>query len=205
MTPADNTTQREGGSGPTHDDGFTIVEGGAKPARRTIYPVHCFNKFAILEEEDEQESTFLVCDSMIRQQVVEFCGRVSRRRRNYCYPGAGIDDITAALEEISSKAINDSLFVIHIGTNDVTTTRSEELLEKYLRLIQQYKSKSPNILISGVLPRTWAESDFFSKAFSLNSRLQTLCRELDANFFNAWNNFYRRREDGLHLSPIGGS
>ncbi len=96
----------------------------------------------------------LVGDSMIHRQVVEFCGRGPRRRRNYCYPGAGIDDITAVLEEISPQATNDSLFVIHIGTNDITTTRSEEMLEKYRRLIQQYKSKSPNILISGVLPRT---------------------------------------------------
>ncbi len=91
--------------------------------------------------------------------------------------------------------------------NDVMTTQSEELLDKYRRLIQQYKSKSPNILISGVLPRTWAESDFFSKAFSLNNRLQTLCRQLDVEFFNAWDNFYGQRElfhkDGLHLSPSG--
>ncbi len=82
----------------------------------------------------------MVGDSMIRQQVVEFCGRVPRRRRNYCYPGAGIDDVTAALEEISPQATNDSLFVIHTGANDVMTTQSEEMLDKYRRLIQQKKS-----------------------------------------------------------------
>ncbi len=59
-TLADNTTQREGESGTAHDEGFTIVEEGAKPVRRAMYPAHCFNTFAILEEEDEQESTSLV-------------------------------------------------------------------------------------------------------------------------------------------------
>lgn len=205
-TPADNTTQGEDGSSTVHD-GFTVVSGGAKPARQAIYPTHCFNRFAILEEDDEQESTFLVGDSMIRQQVVEFCGRVPRRRRNYCYPGAGIDDIATAFEEISPLATNDSLFVIHTGTNDLCSVRSEELLEKYRRLIQQYKTKSNNILISGVLPRISAASDFYSKAFSLNNRLGNICREMDVGYINCWDQFYGMRslfqKDGLHLSGVG--
>ncbi len=48
-----------------------------------------------------------------------------------------IDDVTAVLEEIFHQATNDSLFVIHTGTNDIMTPRSEELLDKYRRLIPQ--------------------------------------------------------------------
>lgn len=194
-------------------DGFTPVRRGAKPVKKAIYPVHCYNRFAILtEEDDEQESTLLVGDSMIRQQVVEFCGRVPRRRRNYCYPGAGVDDIAAALKEISPHATNDSLFVIHTGTNDVSHVRSEELLEKYRRLIRGYKTKSSNILISGVLPRVSAAVTFYNKAFSLNNRLATVCREMDVGYVNLWDEFYSSNEDemqilfqddGLHLSPVG--
>ena len=191
------------------DSGFTTVRDGAKrrPAPRALYPTHCYNRFAILEEEDEQQDTYLVGDSMIRDQVVEFCGRVPRRRRSYCFPGAKVDDITAVLDQVSAETANDSLYVIHTGTNDVTSTRSEELLDKYRRLIQQYKTKSPNILISGILPRMSASNSFFGKAFSLNNRLQTLCGELGVEFFNAWNDFYDQGDlfarDGLHLSDIG--
>ena len=74
-----------------------------------------------------------------------------RRRRNFCYPGTGVDDITAAIDKVAAGTTNRFLFVFHAGTNDVCKTRSEEMLEKYRRLIQQYKTKSANIIISGVL------------------------------------------------------
>lgn len=104
----------EDASSPVRDRGtpestnFTTVRGGARPVPRTIFLTHCFNRFAILEEEEEQQSTFSVGDSMTRHQVVEFCGRVPRRTRNYCYPGARLDDITAALDDVSAEASNDS-------------------------------------------------------------------------------------------------
>lgn len=104
----------EDASSPVRDRGtpestnFTTVRGGARPVPRTIFLTHCFNRFAILEEEEEQQSTFSVGDSMTRHQVGEFCGRLPRRRRNYCYPGARLDDITAALDDVSAEASNDS-------------------------------------------------------------------------------------------------
>lgn len=78
------------------------------PVHRAIYPTTFFIRFAILED-DEPQNTFVVGDFMIRQQVIEFCGRVLRRRCNYLYPGAGIDDIPAALDELTPDATNDSL------------------------------------------------------------------------------------------------
>lgn len=41
--------------------------------RAGIYQSHCFNRFAIPEEEDEQLNTLLAEDFMIWNQVVEFC------------------------------------------------------------------------------------------------------------------------------------
>ena len=144
---------------------------------------------------------------MIRQQITEFCGRVKDKRRLFCLPGAGVDDVTDVLDQVSEEATADSLFVIHTGTNDVRNTRSEELMSKYRRLIQQYKTKSNNIIISGVLPRMSADNVFYSKAFSLNNRLQSLCREQGIEFVNMWNDFYNKaglfQNDGLHLSAVG--
>ena len=189
------------------DDSFQLVRQGAKPIRRVIQPTKCSNRFQILEEQDEPESSYLVGDSVVRQQLTEFCGRVKEKRRIYCLPGAGVDDITNVLDQVSAEATDKSLFVIHAGTNDIRKTRSEELLNKYRRLIQQYKTKSSNIIISGVLPRIDADNLFYSKAFSLNNRLQSLCKEQGIEFLNMWNDFYKQsglfQRDGLHLSAVG--
>ena len=189
------------------EEEFTRVRRGAKPVRQVIKPTVCSNRYQILEEEDEPSSTFLVGDSMIRQQLTEFCGRVKEKRRLFCVPGAGVDDITDLFDQVSEEATNESLFVLHTGTNDVRKTRSEELLDKYRKLIEQYKTKSSNIILSGVLPQIAADNYFYSKAFSLNKRLKTLCRQHGIEFVDMWNDFYNKtglfKDDGLHLSSVG--
>ncbi len=186
---------------------FTPVRRGGKTVRPIIQPIVCSNRFKILEEEDELASTFLVGDSMIHHQVTEFCGRVKRRRRLYCMPGAGIDDVTEMMDKVSEEATADTLFVIHAATNDVRKARSEEMLDKYRKLIQQYKTKSNNIMISGVLPTVAGDDLFYSKAFSVNSRLRNLCKDHGVEFVNMWNDFYDRtglyHTNGLHLSAVG--
>ena len=186
---------------------FSRVKRGVRPKRQVIQPTVCSNRYKILEEEDEPASTFLIGDSIIRHQLTEFCGRVKEKRRLFCVPGAGTDDITDLFDQVSQEATDESLFVLHTGTNDVRATRSEALLEKYRKLIQQYKSKSSRIMISGVLPRISADNVFYSKAFSLNNRLETLCKENGVEFVNMWNDFYSKTGlftgDGLHLSPVG--
>ena len=169
----------------------------------------CSNRFAILDDDDEPHPTVLVGDSIIRRQLTEFCGRRPHKRRQFCIPGAGVDDVTAAIDEVAADTTDNTLFVIHAGTNDIKNTRSEELLDKYRRLLLQYKAKSTNILISGVLPRINAENLFYSRAFSLNNRLKSLCREQGVHFVDMWNDFYDQtnlfQRDGLHLSGVGAS
>ena len=152
----------------------------------------------------------LVGNSVIRGQLVEFCGRSKNgRRRRYCYPGANLDDITAVCDDVTKDAERNSLYIIHAGTNDVLRTRSEELLEKYRRLIQQYKTKTNgnNIIISGILPRVWAQMGFYSKAFSTNKRLENLCSQENVTFVNMWNEFYQNKQlflkDGIYLNSVG--
>ncbi len=67
-------------------------------------------------------------------------------------PGGRLDDIMAACDEAASGAENNALFVFHAGVNNVENTKSEELIEKYKRMIQHYKTKSQKIIVSGILP-----------------------------------------------------
>ncbi len=59
-----------------------------------------------------------------------------------CFPGAKINGIIAARDDVTTGSDENSLLVIHIGTNDVKANRSKELMEKYKRMIQHYKEKS---------------------------------------------------------------
>ena len=122
-------------------------------------------------------------------------------------PGGRLDHITAACEEATSGSTNDTLFIVHAGTNDVHHSRSEELMEKYKRMIQTYKAKTNNIVISGILPRIRATNTFYSKAFSINQRLKTLCSQENVDFISMWDDFYDKNDlflrDGLHLNDVG--
>ncbi len=122
-------------------------------------------------------------------------------------PGEGIDDVTEMMKKVSEEATAETLFVIHAGTNDIRKTRSEELLIEYRKVIQQYKIKSNNIMISGVLRRVAADDLFYIKAFSLNSRLRNPCKVHGVEFVDMWKDFYNRtglcHTDGLHLSAVG--
>lgn len=194
---------------PPQVSGFTPVRNGARPMqKRSHLHVTTSNRFEILVEmEDEPEETRLVGDSILRGQIVEFCDRVPNRRKRFCIPGAGLDDIVEAYDDTTKDASEKTLFVIHAGSNDVMRTRSEELMEKYRKMIQHYKNKSRNIIISGILPKIDAPDLFYDKAFSTNSRLKSLCLKEEVEFINLWDHFYNQHilfsKDGTHLNSVG--
>ena len=89
---------------------------------------------------------------MIRGQLTEFCGRSTyEKRKRLCFPGIGVDGIIAARDDVVTESNENSLFIIHVGTNDVKANRSEEMMEKYCRLIKQFKEKTNNAMISGTV------------------------------------------------------
>ena len=187
---------------------FIPVRNDVQVRPKMIVPIETQNSFSLLADlVDEPEDRIIVGDSMIRHQLEEFCGRAPKRRKRYCYPGEKIVDITKALEDITAKEKHDSLYIVHVGTNDVKNTNSEELLEKYKRLIGALKEKRSKFIVSGILPCIGAENQFYNKAFSTNDRLKSLCSNENVEFLNLWNHFYDQRilfnHDGLHLNPVG--
>ena len=112
---------------------FVKVKNGARAKTKVyIVPVMTQNSFGPLADlVDEPEDSIIVGDSIIRHQLEEFCGRAPKQRKRYCFPGAKIDEITNALEEIVDKEKDDSVYIVHVGTNDVKNTNSEELMDRY--------------------------------------------------------------------------
>ncbi len=80
--------------------------------------------------------------------------------------------------------------MLHAGTNDVQTSRTNEILDNYRRGIRRFKQKSSHIIISGILPRINAFTGFHRKASDINNRLKSLCHDEEVAFTNAWDNFY---------------
>ena len=124
-------------------------------------------------------------------------------------PGGGLDDITAATDVVSEGAKSETLYIIHAGTNDVQSTRTEEIMDKYRRLIRRYKEKSNNVIVSGILPRFKPSASFHGKTLRINHQLWELCVTEGVGFMNGWSHFNERtdlyRDDGLHLNEIGGA
>jgi len=158
-------------------------------------------------EDDSDVEVRLVGDSIIRGQLAEFCARSANTRKRYCIPGARIDDVSSAIEVVSRSAGSNSLYVLHVGTNDIQSTRTEDLLAKYQRAIRRYKVKSDHVLVSGILPRINAFAGFNEKAYAVNTKLKELCVNEGVAFTSLWDNFYEKaylyRGDGLHLNPVG--
>jgi len=197
-------------SSSTPEGDFIPVRNGVRPSPpKTMLGITTFNRYQILSDTIEEEhETRLIGDSMIRGQLTEFCGRASHgKRKRMCFPGAKINDIIAARDDVTTGSDENSLLVIHVGTNDVKASRSEELMEKYKRMIQHYKEKSNNIVVSGILPRLNESDAFYNKAFSTNNRLKSLCAQEGVDFANFWDNFYYAHHlfelDGVHLNPVG--
>ena len=211
LVPSSATVDVQSRSAP-EEAPFIPVRNGARPSHsREFLPVTTSNRFQLFAtEEDEPSEVRIVGDSIVRDQIHEFCGRARKTRKRFCMPGGRLDDITAACEEASRECDENTLFILHAGTNDVECTRSEELMAKYKEMIQSFRTKSRNIIVSGILPRRRAPKVFYDRAFSTNNRLKTLCAEEGIDFVDLWNDFYditgKRQlfdEDGLHLNSVG--
>ena len=194
---------------PEPEPNFQPVRGGARPVHfKPFLPIKTYNRFSIPGfENDEEPETLLVGDSIVRSQLQEFCGRNFRRRKRFCCPGGRVKNVIENFEDISGEVTENSRIVIHIGTNDIMHTRSEELLEKYRSLMSKLKNKTNNIIFTGILPRIKACNSFYSKAIYINNSLAHICRQEGIGFFNFWDDFYNKDElffqDGLHLNSVG--
>ena len=190
-------------------DAFQVVRNNVRPKARKVIPTICQNRFQILTDrtDEEEEEVRLVGDSIVRGQLTEFCARAPGKRKRFCIPGGGVDDVIASLDEVSDLAPANTMYVVHVGTNDVQGTRSEELIAKYKRLIRGFKDKSRDIIISGILPRMKANQRFFNMATSTNRRLANICNEENVGFVNTWDSFFYDPslfdKDGVHLSDVG--
>lgn len=194
---------------PLPADDFQPVRGGARRVRsKPFLPITTHNRFSIPGfENDEEPETLILGDSIVRSQLEEFCGRNYRRRKRFCCPGGRVNNLIENFDDFAGEVTENGRIIVHIGTNEVLNTRSEELLNKYRSLMIKLKTKTKNIIFTGLLPRINARNDFYGKAIYINNSLTNICRQNGIGFFNFWNEFYDKDhlffKDGLHLNSVG--
>ncbi len=175
--------------------------------RKSILPAVMYNSrrlFSMPEDKASGDVRF-IGDNIVRRQLANFCGRCERAKKRFCIPGTKTEDIEATIDTVTDRAIKDTLFVTHAGTNDVQSTKTEDLLVKYRQVIRRYREKSRHIIVPGILSRINAFAGFHSKANSINTKLRQLCDDEAVVFTSAWEHFYLYRHDGLHLNEVGSS
>ena len=66
----------------------------------------------------------LIGDSIVREQLQEFCGRAKTTNKRMYMFGECLDDISAVYNEATIMADNKTVLIIHVGTNDGMNTRT---------------------------------------------------------------------------------
>jgi lysophospholipase L1-like esterase len=159
--------------------------------------------------EMDSGETRLVGDSIITGQLNHFCARDAAKRRRFCYRGAKIETLIDSFDSLTDNDSHNTNYILHIGTNDISNRecRTPELINKYKTLLQMFKDKGRKVTCSAVLPRVHATDDIHSRSYNFNSQLGLLCRDINVNFFSAWDDFMKTEQlfanDGLHLSGFG--
>lgn len=191
---------------------FQIVK-NKKPTRkinREAPSTKISNRFAALSNHEEE--SYLIGDSIIRNQIDFFGAKNSTKRRFRCFPGADIKRVTEGIKDIKPKN-KKSPIIVHCGTNNVFTNRdyagTEQIMHDYDSMVKLIKTKTENGLVVGILPRLNQRYITLSKAIGLNNRVKKLCQKMDVNFIDPWDLFFERKEyfakDGTHLSWMGKS
>ena len=79
---------------------FQLVKRGSSLRLSSYSDIVMRNRFQILENEVRDEPGFiLVVDSLVRHQCEEFLMK-GPRRKNFCYPGERVENITDKIDEL---------------------------------------------------------------------------------------------------------
>ena len=119
-----------------------------------------------------------------------------------CKPGARIEDIEEEIKQLEDR--EDRHLVVVTGTNNIQMGRSEELMNKYKKLIDTCKNKRNRaITIVGIPSRYDLTNVQNSRRIGVNQRVQRLCEASGIKFMEYECGRSRIAKDKLHLNNWG--
>jgi hypothetical protein len=119
-----------------------------------------------------------------------------------CHPGGHIED-SAQDFRMANKEVG--TVVVEVGTNNLISDSTEEMMKKYRQLIKELKDmRLKRIVMMGILPRKNSKLEF--KRRTTNRQLRQMCEDEGVDYlevrFNAWMDQCLGK-DGLHLNFKG--
>ena len=167
------------------------------------------NRFSLLAEEEEE--TFLIGDSMVREQGRCFGMGNKGKRKVRSFPGASAKKVVEEVKKVEVKN-KKSTVIVHTGSNDLylrngKVGQTEPIINELEKVVDAIASKTENGMIVGVFPRLNASHYALSKAIGINDRISAVCHRKGVRFLNIWDTFVGNRDlfrrDGVHLSERG--
>jgi lysophospholipase L1-like esterase len=171
------------------------------------------NRFGVLTEEGQADietinsQTVLIGSSMAgsvgRALHWQLRGAFVWRK----YSGAKIEEITKRVQEIELGEKVENLALM-VGTNNLKTDGTEDIMEKYEELIRTAKEKGDRkIVVVGIISRSDLGDYYESKRLGINIRLKKKCEEMGVKYVEMGGQFKDRDsylwDDGLHLNDAG--
>ena len=167
------------------------------------------NRFSLLSEDEDE--TFLIGDSLVKEQAEHFGINNKKKRKTISFPGAGARKIGEEIKKVRTKN-RKSTIIIQGGGNDLFLKNgnagpTEPLFTELEKIVETLCEKTDNGIVVGLLPRNDVSHYSLSKAIGLNSRLQNVCSRKGVRFVNYWDRFIGNRKlyrrDGIHLNDEG--
>lgn len=201
------------------NDNFIPVKRGLKPKKLDLpCPIPTKNAFSVFQEScsaNNETNAVLVGDSMFHGQEKEFSNQ--QKTKVYSYGGSSLTGkkrLGNHIDDFTQAADRNTLFVIHVGTNDLLDRKStsDEILIKYKQLLQSIRDKtlSSRICVLGLFPVLYESLNETSERKLLNELLHEMANDENILFLSVWEQFARDinfksffNSGGLHLNHFG--
>ena len=167
-----------------------------------------------VEPEETEIDSYVIGDSIVREQVYHFAMRNNRQRKSRIvksYSGCKAKKVVEEVNSIDTKNKNVCI-IANADGNDLykkgnKVGNSEPLLEDLKSLVNSVANKTSRGILMGILPRRYASYYATSKAIALNERISEFCQKKKVDFVDPWKMFYGKwqffRSDGIHLNERG--
>uniref|UniRef100_A0A3P8SIU4 AIG1-type G domain-containing protein n=1 Tax=Amphiprion percula TaxID=161767 RepID=A0A3P8SIU4_AMPPE len=125
----------------------------------------------------------------------------------HSFPGATVSVIHNKLQDLLPSLPSIQRVIIHVGGSDIVNQQLEDTKNDFIKLFDFLKQCSKDVFISGPIPALNRGSCWFSRTFSLHTRLQEICEsqrlEYIDNFDVFWKRWYLFAPNGVYLNKLG--
>ena len=162
------------------------------------------NRFAVLSEEE----TYLIGDSIVREQTENFANKNKQRRKVRSFPGCKVKKVTEEVTKLKPHSGNICI-IAHAGSNDLFLRGnregySEPIVKDLEKMVTTVAQKTTKGIVMGILPRLRASYCTLSKALGINERTKKYCEAKKVVFIDLWDTFMGKyhyfKKDGIHLN-----